>query len=111
MLDTLAAQLHFVRAVQAADTTGVEPLRALRDETEAARKEAEKEVLDACEKARAKEEIVGKYYKRIRRRTEGLEIKDEERDVIGEWKPLEHAEKRVGKYFVVERGQKGKVGQ
>ena len=39
MLDTLAAQLHFVGKIQEVDTTGVKPLRAIRDETMAAEKE------------------------------------------------------------------------
>jgi Asp-tRNA(Asn)/Glu-tRNA(Gln) amidotransferase C subunit len=39
MLDTLAAQLHFVGKIQEVDTTGVEPLRAIRDETVGAEEE------------------------------------------------------------------------
>lgn len=33
MLATLSSQLHFVRAIQEVDTSGVAPLRAIRDET------------------------------------------------------------------------------
>ena len=33
MLDTLAQQIHFVKEIQQVDTTGVEPLVAIRDET------------------------------------------------------------------------------
>ena len=40
MLSTLSSQLHFVKDIQSVDTTGVEPLRSLRDETA----EGEKEV-------------------------------------------------------------------
>lgn len=35
MLATLGTQLHFVRDIQSVDTTGVEPLSAIRDETAA----------------------------------------------------------------------------
>lgn len=39
MLETLNQQLHFVRDIQKVDTTGVEPLQAIRDETEQGVKE------------------------------------------------------------------------
>src|SRR5579871_3348118 len=42
MLNTLAAQLNFVRQIQAVDTRGVEPLRAIRDET--AEADADREI-------------------------------------------------------------------
>lgn len=39
MLDTLRQQIHFVKEIQKVDTTGVEPLVAIRDETEEAKSE------------------------------------------------------------------------
>jgi len=101
MLDTLAAQLHFVRAIQAIDTTGVEPLRSLRDETAQGEKEVEigmdtlKDALDA-------EEVRGKWHRRIRRKREvaGEAETEEAWDVLGQ------AEKKGGRYFVVKGGPK-----
>lgn len=39
MLETLAQQIHFVKEIQKVDTTGVEPLVAIRDETTEAAQE------------------------------------------------------------------------
>jgi hypothetical protein len=39
MIRTLQSQLHFVRDVQAVDTAGVAPLRSIRDESAAGRRE------------------------------------------------------------------------
>ncbi len=99
MLQTLHSQLHFVRQIQSVDTTGVEPLRSIRDETSAAEKENEIGMED-LEEAFAKEEVVGRSG-RLRRR------KDERGDAEGVegWDVLGHAEKRVGRYFVVESGK------
>ena len=95
MIQTLESQLHFVQAVQSVDTTGVEPLRSIRDETEAAEKESEinlesvKDILD-------KEEIVG-VARRIQRKagavvnTQGAE----------DWDVLAQAPKKIGRYIVV----------
>ena len=98
MLSTLSSQLHFVKDVQNVVTTGVEPLRSLRDETTQGEKEAELG-LDALRDALGKEEIRGKHHKRIRRRREG--VHDEKWDVLGT------ASKKVGRYFVVEGGKEG----
>jgi Asp-tRNA(Asn)/Glu-tRNA(Gln) amidotransferase C subunit len=96
MLDTLSAQLHFVGEIQQVDTTGVKPLRAVRDETSAA--EAEQTVtLEALKDALAKEEIIGKHYKRIQRKTTPVDAKD-----VEEWDVLGSAQRKIGKYFVVE---------
>lgn len=96
MLDTLAAQLHFVGEIQRVDTTGVKPLRAIRDETEAA--EQEQTIgLDTLKEALAKEKTIGKWHRRIQRGTTPADA----RDVEG-WDVLGSAEKKVGKYFVVE---------
>lgn len=96
MLDTLAAQLHFVGEIQQVDTTGVKPLRAIRDET----LEAEEEqtiILDTLKDALAKEKVIGKHYKRIQRNTDPVDAKD-----VEEWDVFGSAERTVGQYFVVE---------
>jgi Asp-tRNA(Asn)/Glu-tRNA(Gln) amidotransferase C subunit len=100
MLSTLASQLHFVQEIQKVDTTGVEPLRALRDETQAA--EANNEItLETLQDALAQEDVVGKHYKRIQRRQEPPSPPDNPDG----WKPLDHAQRKVGKYFAVDSAQ------
>jgi Asp-tRNA(Asn)/Glu-tRNA(Gln) amidotransferase C subunit len=96
MLDTLAAQLHFVGKIQEVDTTGVEPLRAIRDETTAA--EEEQTITVATLKdAFEKEKIIGTHHKRIQRETTPVDAKDAE-----DWDVLGSAERKAGKYFTVE---------
>lgn len=96
MLDTLAAQLHFVGQIQKMDTTGVKPLVVIRDETRAA--EAEQTVtLDTLKDALAKEKAVGEHHKRIQRDPTPVDARD-----VEDWDVLGSAEKKVGKYFVVE---------
>lgn len=98
MIKTLQSQLQFVRAVQRVDTTGVEPLRAIRDETEAARRENTiglahlKEALD-------KEKLVGHYQRPMRVR-EKIESEAENWDALGT------ASRKAGKYFVVQSAKK-----
>jgi len=106
MMRTLSDQLQFVRAVQVVDTSGVEPLRSLRDETKEAAEELENQTMQQYEEALAKEEVVGKFYKRIRRRKDLPCEKDSE--TMDGWKPVELAEKKFGKYFIVEKGKTGK---
>lgn len=101
MLSTLSSQLHFVKEIQKVDTTGVEPLRSLRDETAAGEKEAELG-MEAMEDALAKEEVRGKHHKRIRRRREQVVKKEED-----EWDVLGTASRKVGRFFVVEGGKGG----
>ncbi|KAI9665694.1 MAG: hypothetical protein M1821_003628 [Bathelium mastoideum] len=97
MLATLNTQLQFVREIQKVDTTGVKPLRSLRDETPQGQKESEVRLRDLKE-AFDREEVRGKHHKRIRRRqqapvdTQGAE----------DWNVLGYAERTVGKFFVVE---------
>lgn len=100
MLSTLSQQLHFVKEIQKVDTTGVEPLRSLRDETMAGEQEAELG-MEALREALELEEMRGKHHKRIRRRNGGREKEEEEWDVLGT------ASKKVGRYFVVEGGKDG----
>lgn len=101
MLDTLTSQLHFVNEIRKVDTTGVEPLRSLRDET-AAGKKVEEVNVGNLKDAFAQEELKGKYYKRIRRQHAPETQSDAE-----SWDVLGSAEKRVGRYFVVEGGKAG----
>jgi Asp-tRNA(Asn)/Glu-tRNA(Gln) amidotransferase C subunit len=95
MISTLRDQLHFVRAVQRVNTHGVEPLRAIQDETDVARRENTitlshmKGLLDA-------EERVG-HYKRAKRVRQRIEDERSEK-----WQVLATAGRTAGKYFVVE---------
>lgn len=98
MIAILKSQLHFVRAVQQVDTDGVEPLRAIRDETAAAAEE-NSVTLDDLRGVLAKEELVG-YYRRPRRVKEPL-VSDAEN-----WDVLATASRKAGKYFVVQSGSK-----
>ncbi|KAF2209709.1 hypothetical protein CERZMDRAFT_61066, partial [Cercospora zeae-maydis SCOH1-5] len=95
MLSTLSSQLHFVKDIQQMDTTSVEPLRSLRDETKQGEKEAELG-LDALSVALDNEEIRGKWHRRIRRQREPAESQ--------QWDVLGCASKKMGRYFVVEGG-------
>ncbi|KAK5120311.1 hypothetical protein LTR85_006517 [Meristemomyces frigidus] len=105
MLKTLSSQLHFVKDIQQVDTTGVEPLRSLRDETAEGEKEAELGMA-AMKGALEQEDVRGKYHRRIRRRRRsgGMEEKAQEGE---HWDPLSTAGKKVGRFFVVEGGKDG----
>ncbi|KAI9804626.1 MAG: hypothetical protein M1833_006700 [Piccolia ochrophora] len=99
MLRTLRSQLHFVKEVQNVDTAGVEPLRSIRDET----KKAEVEnmiTIESLKDAFAQEQRVGPF-ERIRKK-QGLPV-----DTKGaeDWEPLSLASRKVGRYFVVQRGK------
>ncbi len=97
MISDLQSQLHFVQAIQSVDTEGVEPLVAIRDETEEAEKENEITV-ETLREELAKEEVVG-MRGRIRRRRDLPEVerRDEvEKDLLGQ------AGKRVGRWVVVD---------
>lgn len=94
MIATLQSQLHFVKAVQRVDTTGLEPLQAIRDETEEGRKQSAiglEHLIDII----AKETRVG-HYQRPRRVKKKVESEAEN------WDALSTASKKAGKYFVVE---------
>ncbi|KAF2198756.1 hypothetical protein GQ43DRAFT_144690 [Delitschia confertaspora ATCC 74209] len=96
MLETLSAQLHFVGEIQQVDTTGVTPLPAIRDETVAA-EESQVITLEGLRDALGQEEVVGKHYKRIKRKSGSVDAKD-----VDGWDVLGQAERKVGRYFVVE---------
>lgn len=103
MIETLQSQLQFARAVQRVNTKGVEPLRAIRDETEAAITE-NTIGLDDLKDTLAKEALVG-HYQRPRRVKERIQSDAEN------WDALATASKKAGKYFVVESGKKAEAGE
>ena len=108
MLRTLSSQIHFVREVQAVDTTGVEPLRSLRDETNTAIKESTiglEQMRDFLEK----EEVVGKNRRIRRKKNVSSDGNEKNRGQFGEegWDPLVLAQEKRGRYFVVRREKKG----
>ncbi|KAI4757215.1 hypothetical protein E4T52_09353 [Aureobasidium sp. EXF-3400] len=72
MLDSLHSHLHFVTHIRSVDTTGITPLQSLRDETTTGIKDQEIGLED-LEDAFSREEVKGRYYKRIRRRQEDAE--------------------------------------
>lgn len=97
MLKTLSSQLHFVKEIQRVNTEGVTPLLALRDETLAA-EEANEISLNTMKETLEKEEVFGKHHKRIRRQ----ETMPEESKEAEDWDVLGYAQRKAGKYFVVE---------
>lgn len=102
MLATLRDQLHFVRSIQSVDTTGVTPLRSLRDETAEGEREAELG-LDEIREVLEGEEVRGKWHRRIRRRRNA---RVEGQGADAGWDVLGQAERKTGRYFVVEGGKK-----
>ncbi|OTB05329.1 hypothetical protein M426DRAFT_138400 [Hypoxylon sp. CI-4A] len=106
MLSTLQSQLHFVHAVREVDTTGVEPLRAIRDETAEGIQE-QTIGLEQLKDALANEEIVG-HARRPRRRRGGLVgLVEREGSVdtnVENWDILGNASETAGRYFVVRTG-------
>jgi hypothetical protein len=101
MIRTLRSQLHFVRDVQRVETGGVEPLRAIRDETPEGIVESTigmEELKDAL----AAEVRFG-HYRRPRR------VRGARPDVPGaeaeDWDPLGCASRTAGRYFVMKSGK------
>ncbi|KAI2471789.1 hypothetical protein F4781DRAFT_77292 [Annulohypoxylon bovei var. microspora] len=109
MLSTLESQLQFVRAVRAVDTTGVEPLRAIRDETAEGMRE-QTIGLGQLKEALAKEDIVGHARRPRRRRTDnsararGRTGEESADPSVESWDVLGGASKTAGRYFVVKTG-------
>ena len=101
MLSTLSSQLHFVKEIQRVDTTDIKPLQSLRDETAAGEKEAEIG-LEELKEVFAMEEVRGQHHRRIRRRNARNVEQDGQK-----WDVLSTAEKKVGRYFIVEGGKDG----
>ncbi|KAK7417180.1 hypothetical protein QQX98_004783 [Neonectria punicea] len=98
MIATLQSQLQFVRAVQRVDTAGVEPLRAIRDETPEARRENAVGLAD-LEDLLAREARVG-HYQRPRR------VRDKVESEAEKWDALGTASRTAGRYFVVQSEKK-----
>ena len=94
MLDMLQSQLQFVQAIRGVNTTGVEPLQCIRDETSMAQRENEISVHTLKDEL-AKEEHVG-FSGRIVRTGTALEAEDAEHV-----DPLAQAPKTLGRYVVV----------
>ncbi len=100
MISELQSQLQFVRAIQEVDTDGVEPLVALRDETE----EGEKEGTIGLEEMRGelgKEEVVGMRGRIVRRRSAEGEGEGG-KEGAGDLDLLAQAPRRLGRYVVVD---------
>lgn len=95
-MSTLSAQLHFVREVQSVDTTGVEPLRSIRDETPEAIKDSEITV-DRLRHVLDMEEV--QETGRIRRKKQRV---SEDTIQAENWDVLAQASRKSGRYFVVE---------
>ena len=102
MLDSLQSHLHFVTHIRSVDTTGITPLQSLRDETSTGLKDQEIG-LEELKDALSREEVKGRYYKRIRRRQEDAK----EGESAQNWDVLGQAKKKVGRYFVVDGGKEG----
>ncbi|OJD17910.1 hypothetical protein AJ78_02015 [Emergomyces pasteurianus Ep9510] len=98
MLKTLESQIHFVKEVQSIETTGVTPLRSIRDETELAQEE-NKISIKTLESSLKQERYVGRSRRIQRTRPEKLEPPDGD---VWDGDALKPASKTVGGYFVVQ---------
>lgn len=103
MLKTLESQIHFVKEIQRVDTTGVEPLRSIRDESPAAVKEMTIGV-EQLKEAMAKEKVSGR-----RRKIQRVQGERSDRPDGSAWdgNALGSASRTKGPYFVVEAGDGG----
>ena len=97
LLNDLGSQLQFVKAIQLVDTEGVEPLVAVRDETEEGQQEAEI-TFDTLRDEFDKEEVLGER-RCIRRRSEA---KAKEKD-LESWDVLACAPKTRGRFIALEK--------
>lgn len=99
MLRTLHTQLHFVRDIQSVDTTGVSPLRAIRDETSAG-------VLESTVTLEKVQGILGRETK-FGHRKRPRRLRDEERERSEEERLVEAATapRRERGYYLVESGK------
>lgn len=98
MIETLESQIHFVKEIQLVDTTGVEPLPRIRDETSDGVREHTIGI-DQLKEHLAKEFTSGRRGKIERI----LGLKNERPDgEIWDGKALGSATKTKGDYFVVE---------
>ncbi|KAL2008681.1 hypothetical protein VTN00DRAFT_6875 [Thermoascus crustaceus] len=97
MLETLESQIHFVKEIQRVDTTGVTPLRSIRDESPEALKESAIG-LDKLKDEMTKERVVGRSGKIQRIQTEKNDRPDGD---AWDGNALGSASKTMGKFFVV----------
>lgn len=98
MIETLHMQLHFVKQIQTVYTTGVEPLVAIRDETDAAKEETTIGLSDpAITEALKNEKIIGRNRRPRRNRDIPVDTKGAEN-----WPVLQTAKKTVDGYFIVD---------
>ena len=98
MLRTLETQLHFVREIQKVDTTGVEPLVSIRDETPEAVEENTITVADLQEDLDAEQKVGTNG--RVRR----IQSDDPEARKAEAWDLFKMAEgKTIGRLFVVRK--------
>lgn len=105
LIADLESQLQFVRAIQEVDTDGVEPLKAIRDETRDAKRESEIG-LESLRAEFEKEEVVGKRGRIMKREGFEAETGDGERkDGVEGWDLLRQAPKKMGRFVVVETGK------
>ena len=96
-MDDLKRQLEFVKVIQSVDTKGVEPLVAIRDETEEGKKSQEIGLDDPeIMRAFAQEQRVGKRHRIVNVRDNAEERKELE------WDPLAQAGRRSGCYIAVD---------
>jgi hypothetical protein len=102
MIQVLQSQLHFVRDIQRVDTSGVEPLSAIRDDTEEGLGEITIDV--ARLRGALQEEVVFGHRKRPRRIKRDEEAGNAES--TDSWDPLQGASQRKGRYFVVDSGKR-----
>ena len=97
LLNDLGSQLQFVKAIQQVDTEGIEPLVALRDETEEGQQEAEI-TYDTLRDEFQKEEVLGER-RYIRRRSEA-KVKENDTE---SWDVLACAPKIRGRFIALEK--------
>jgi hypothetical protein len=101
MLETLDSQLHFVRQIQQLEADLVAPLKSIRDESTVADSECEigcEELKEALEN-----DEVSRKNPRARQGSAGNSEAIRGAKI---WDVLGHAERRVGRYFVVETRKK-----
>lgn len=95
MIDTLESQLHFVQAIQSVDTTGIEPLQSIRDES--AEAEVENEINLNTLKEELEKECTGGFARRITRKSGIVDTSEVE---TGD--PLGQAPKKIGRFIAVD---------
>lgn len=100
LLNTLHTQLHFVRAIQAVDTTGVAPLTSIRDESSASTTTVAV-TLDKLKEALAGEMVVGFRGRPRRVREENGRERSAEEVMVEE----KTRDRRQRGYYVVESGK------